>query len=208
MTFIFMRSINLSIDAISLFALILVLGIVVDDAIVVLENIYRYLEDGSDLRTAAIKGSREVLAPVLASVTTTMVAFLPILIVVGGIIGRYLSILPKVVIFTLSASVFEAYFMMPSHVVELTPKNKTGTVFKKRFDVFIRFAKFIIPIFGSFCTAAMFRSWSLCCPPFWRFFCISRPILSCLLKAISFRALTFTLIFRSIPLLCGARKSS
>jgi len=144
-TFIFMHDSRLSIDAISLFGLILVLGIVVDDAIVVLENIYRRLEEGIPLVQATIDGSREVLAPVLASVTTTMAAFFPILIMVGGIIGRYLSILPKVVIFALTASLFEVFFMMPSHVVELTPKDKTGSVLKRRFDVFVPFRKIYYP---------------------------------------------------------------
>ncbi|MBE0665751.1 MAG: efflux RND transporter permease subunit, partial [Candidatus Aminicenantes bacterium] len=144
-TFIAMRSSHLSIDAISLFGLILVLGIVVDDAIVVLENIYRHLEDGAPLLKATIEGSREVLAPVLASVTTTMAAFFPILIMVDGIIGRYLSTLPKVVIFALTASLFEVFFMMPSHIVEFAPKNKTQKVFKRRFDVFEPFRRIYYP---------------------------------------------------------------
>lgn len=144
-TFIAMHSSRLSIDAISLFGLILVLGVVVDDAIVVLENIYRRLEEGLPLRQATIEGSREVLAPVLASVTTTMAAFFPILVMVGGIIGRYLSILPKVVIFALLASLFEVFFMMPSHIVEFSPKNKTGKVFKKRRDVFVPFRRIYYP---------------------------------------------------------------
>ncbi|MEW6670314.1 MAG: efflux RND transporter permease subunit [Thermodesulfobacteriota bacterium] len=144
-TFIAMRSSHLSIDAISLFGLILVLGIVVDDAIVVLENIHRRREEGVPLLQATIEGSREVLAPVLASVTTTMAAFFPILIMVGGIIGRYLSILPKVVIFALTASLFEVFFMMPSHIVEFTPKNKTGNVYKRRFDVFMPFRRVYYP---------------------------------------------------------------
>ncbi|MBW2116612.1 MAG: efflux RND transporter permease subunit, partial [Deltaproteobacteria bacterium] len=116
-TFILMRSIGLSIDGVTLFALILVLGVIVDDAIVVLENVFRYLEQGKPLVQATLEGSREVLAPVLASVSTTMAAFFPILILVSGIIGRYIGILPKVIFFALSASLFEVFFMLPSHVV-------------------------------------------------------------------------------------------
>ncbi|RLG99949.1 hypothetical protein DRO38_07130, partial [Candidatus Bathyarchaeota archaeon] len=91
LTFILMRAFGLSIDGVSLFGLILVLGVLVDDAIVVLENIFRYIENGRPLKQATLEGSREVLAPVLASVSTTMAAFYPLLIMVTGILGRYLA---------------------------------------------------------------------------------------------------------------------
>jgi len=77
LTFTLMKIFRLSIDGVSLFGLILVLGIVVDDAIVVLENIFRYIEKGLPTVEATLKGSREVLAPVLASVSTNMAAFFP-----------------------------------------------------------------------------------------------------------------------------------
>lgn len=136
LTFILMKAFGLSINVLTLFGLILVLGVVVDDAIVVLENIYRHLEMGKSLIKGTVEGSREVLAPVLASVTTTMAAFVPILILVGGIIGRYMAGLPKVVIFALAASLFEVFFMLPSHVVELTPKNALKKTRKRRIDIF------------------------------------------------------------------------
>ncbi len=96
LTFILMKAFGLSINGLTLFGLILVLGVVVDDAIVVLENIFRHIEKGKPLVKATLEGSRQVLAPVLASVSTTLAAFLPILILVGGVIGRYLADLPKV----------------------------------------------------------------------------------------------------------------
>ena len=145
LTFILMRSFNLSIDGVSLFGLILVLGVIVDDAIVVLENIFRHMEQGKPILEAAIEGSREVLAPVLASVSTTMAAFFPILILVGGIMGRFLSILPKVVIFALSASLFEVFFMLPSHVVELSPKKRPEKTSQRRFDMFRPFRRVYYP---------------------------------------------------------------
>ncbi len=144
-TFILMKLFGLSVDALTLFALILVLGVVVDDAIVVLENIYRRIEEGKPLRQAALDGSREVLAPVLASVSTTMAAFFPILIMVGGVIGRYMSELPKVVIFALIGSLFEVFFMLPSHVSEFGPKEgRTGGI-KKRLDIFTPVRKVYYP---------------------------------------------------------------
>jgi multidrug efflux pump subunit AcrB len=137
LTFTLMKIFGLSIDGVSLFGLILVLGVVVDDAIVVLENIFRYIEKGLSTVEATLQGSREVLAPVLASVSTNMAAFFPLLFMIGGVIGRYLEILPKVVLFALSASLFEVFFMLPSHVVELTPaKAVKKAVSKKRIDVF------------------------------------------------------------------------
>jgi multidrug efflux pump len=145
LTFICMKSFGLSIDAVTLFGLILVLGIVVDDAIVVLENIYRYVERGSPVENAALSGSREVLAPVVASVTTTMAAFFPLLFVVTGVIGRYLSILPKVVLFALAASLFEAFFMLPSHLVEWHPIRIRKTN-KRRLDIFSPFRRLYYPM--------------------------------------------------------------
>ncbi|MBW2203663.1 MAG: efflux RND transporter permease subunit, partial [Deltaproteobacteria bacterium] len=146
LTFILMKAFGLSINGLTLFGLILVLGVVVDDAIVVLENIFRHIEKGKPLVKATLEGSRQVLAPVLASVSTTMAAFLPILILVGGVIGRYLADLPKVVMFALAASLFEVFFMLPSHVVELTPKSGIKKVRRKRFDIFSPLRKIYYPL--------------------------------------------------------------
>ena len=136
LTFVLMKAFGLSINGLTLFGLILVLGIVVDDAIVVLENIFRHSEMGKPIVKATLDGSRQVLAPVLASVSTTIAAFAPILFMVGGIIGRYMAGLPKVVIFALAASLFEVFFMLPSHMVELAPKKARKESFKGRFDIF------------------------------------------------------------------------
>ena len=145
LTFILMKAFGLSINGLTLFGLILVLGIVVDDAIVVIENIFRHIEKGKPTVKAIMDGSRQVLAPVLASVSTTMVAFLPILIMVGGIIGRYLSGLPKVIVFALAASLFEVFFMLPSHVAEFTPKDRNKMVLKRKFDLFGFFRRVYFP---------------------------------------------------------------
>jgi multidrug efflux pump subunit AcrB len=137
LTFTLMKAFGLSVDGVTLFGLILVLGIIVDDAIVVIENIFRYIEEGVSPVEATLKGSREVLTPVLASVSTNMAAFFPLLFMISGIIGRYLSILPKVVLFALCASLFEVFYMLPSHVVELTPVKATvKTRSRRKIDVF------------------------------------------------------------------------
>lgn len=146
LTFIFMKIFGLSIDGVTLFGLILVLGVLVDDAIVVLENIFRYIEEGIPIKQATLEGSREVLGPVLASVSTNMAAFFPLLFVISGVIGRFLSILPQVVLFALAASLFEVFFMLPSHVVELTSeKAAKKAISKRRIDVFTPIRKVYYP---------------------------------------------------------------
>ncbi|HJP18154.1 MAG TPA: efflux RND transporter permease subunit [Nitrospinota bacterium] len=117
--FILMKIFDLSINGISLFALVLVLGMIVDDAIIVLENVYRYLEKGMTKREAIIAGVKEVKWPITSAVLTSMAAFAPLLLV-SGIMGKFISVIPKVIIFALSASLFEVLFMMPSHIVEFS----------------------------------------------------------------------------------------
>ncbi|MBW1801095.1 MAG: efflux RND transporter permease subunit, partial [Deltaproteobacteria bacterium] len=146
LTFIFMKCFHPSIDGVTLFALILVLGVIVDDAIVVLENIFRYIERGVPTARATLEGSREVLGPVLASVSTNMAAFFPLLFMIKGVIGRYIAILPKIVLFALAASLLEVFFMLPSHVVELTStKAADKAASKKGRDVFTPFRKMYYP---------------------------------------------------------------
>ncbi|MFQ5692595.1 MAG: efflux RND transporter permease subunit, partial [Nitrospinota bacterium] len=112
---------GISLNMLSLFGLILVLGLLVDDAIVVGENIYRHVEGGMDPRRAAVVGTAQVGWPVMATVTTTVAAFLPLLLI-SGEMGVFLSPIPLVVSFTLLASLFEALVVLPSHMADvITP---------------------------------------------------------------------------------------
>ena len=86
-----------------MFGLILVLGIIVDDAIIVAENIQRYLQLGYSPVDSAIKGTKEVALPVVATILTNIAAFIPLLIATG-LIGKFMSIIPKVAIFALLVS--------------------------------------------------------------------------------------------------------
>ena len=113
-----MYFLGVTINIVALFALILCVGIVVDDAIVIIENIYRHLEQGSPPLRAAVEGTREVLWPVVSSVLTTCAAFLPLLLMTG-VLGEYFSIIPKVVVAALSASLLEALVILPSHMADL-----------------------------------------------------------------------------------------
>ncbi|MBI1373090.1 MAG: MMPL family transporter [Phycisphaera sp.] len=106
---------GVSVNMISLFALIIVLGIVVDDAIVIGENIYQYRQMGMDGVKAAIVGVREMAIPVTFAVLTTVVAFLP-LTVTAGEIGKIVKVVPLVVIAVLMVSLMEALFILPAHL--------------------------------------------------------------------------------------------
>ncbi len=106
---------DVSINMMSLFAFIMSLGLVVDDAIVVGENIFAYRQQGMDRNAAAIKGVKEMCMPVVLAVLTTMFAFLP-LAYTAGIMGKFLRVLPIVVIGVLGFSLLEALLILPAHL--------------------------------------------------------------------------------------------
>jgi multidrug efflux pump subunit AcrB len=106
---------DVSINMLSVFAFIMVLGIVVDDAIIIGENIYRKQEEGHGPFKAAVEGALEVGRPVIFAVLTTMVAFWPLLLA-GGRMGKIMRNLPIVVILVLLGSLIEALFILPSHL--------------------------------------------------------------------------------------------
>ena len=106
---------DISINMVSLFAFIMVLGIVVDDAIVIGESVFRRREEGMGREEAAVVGSAEVAGPVIFSVLTTMAAFLPLLMA-GGVMGKLLKNIPLVVIAVLAGSLLEALFVLPAHL--------------------------------------------------------------------------------------------
>ncbi len=115
-----------SVNEISLFAFVLVSGIIVDDAIVVVENIYRHSQMGKPLQTAIVDGTAEVFLPVTSATLTTCAAFLPMLIMTGSI-GQFFAIIPKAVSFALLASLGECLFMLPIHYLDFGPEYKGDT---------------------------------------------------------------------------------
>ena len=123
-TFIAMSAFGVSINLLSLFGLIIVLGIIVDDAIVIGENIYRRVEEGMPAREAAYRGAEEVMWPVTVAVATTIAAFSPLLFV-SGQIGDFMRQLPLVVIAALSVSLLEALIVLPAHLRHL-PSQQRG----------------------------------------------------------------------------------
>ena len=111
--FILGLTFGITINMITLFGMILVVGILVDDGIVIAENIYTHFEQGKTAPRAALDGTMEVLQPVFTSVLTTMVAFSLLLFVEGMEMMREMAI---VVIACLAFSLFEAFFVLPSHL--------------------------------------------------------------------------------------------
>lgn len=112
LSFIIISALGMTMNMIVLFSLILALGMLVDNAIVVVENIYRYLEEGFDNFTAAKKGTGEVAVPIISGTLTTLGAFLPMLFW-PGVVGEFMGYLPQTLIITLASSLFVALVINP-----------------------------------------------------------------------------------------------
>jgi multidrug efflux pump subunit AcrB len=120
----YMLATGMSINMMTMFGLIIVLGMIVDDGIIIAENSYRYIEKGMPPREAAVKGAEEVIPAVATTIITTIVAFLP-LVFMTGIIGRFIKFIPIVVIVALIASLFEAFIILPSHLADFAKSNRS-----------------------------------------------------------------------------------
>jgi multidrug efflux pump subunit AcrB len=114
-TLLFLPSFGASINLVSMFAFILALGIVVDDAIVAGENIYEYLERGMSRIDAAIQGARDIAVPLSFSIITNIVAFIPLALVPGAF-GKFWVVIPIVVSTAFLLSWIEALFVLPAHL--------------------------------------------------------------------------------------------
>ncbi len=119
---ILMKMTGTTLNVLSMFGLIMMLGMVVDDAIIVVENVQRHISRGMEPLRAAVVGTKEVAWPVVATVLTNIAAFTPLLLATG-LIGQFLSVIPKVAIFALCFSLFEALVIMPSHCADWLPAN-------------------------------------------------------------------------------------
>ncbi|HOO47081.1 MAG TPA: efflux RND transporter permease subunit, partial [Deltaproteobacteria bacterium] len=153
---LFLPGFDVSINMISLFAYIVTLGIVVDDAIVVGENIYEHRLHGDNCMISSIRGAREVAMPVVFSVLTTVAAFAPMLFVQGDW-GKVMRNIPIVVMLVLMISLFESLFILPAHLGQVRANNAcvpSGTNFVMRFQRYmaegiVRFAERIYsPVVG------------------------------------------------------------
>ncbi len=111
-----LNSIGQTLNVTVLLGIVISLGMLVDDAVVVVEAIYYRLQRGAATLQAAIEGLQEVIRPVTTSVLTTIAAFLP-LALLPGILGQFLRVIPVVVITALIISLIEAYWLLPAHII-------------------------------------------------------------------------------------------
>ena len=112
-----MNLLGVSLNMITMFGLIIVLGLIVDDAIVVGENVYARVERGEAPKRAAVEGTEEVTWPVIVAVLTTIGAFVPLLFIEGQM-GDFMGLLPVVVTCALTISLVEALMILPSHLAD------------------------------------------------------------------------------------------
>jgi multidrug efflux pump subunit AcrB len=131
-TLLFLPFFNVSLNMVSLFAFIIALGIVVDDAIVVGENVYEYRNRGMSFVQAAIKGTKDISIPISFSIITNIVAFLPLMFIPGWL-GKIWAVIPIVVSTAFVLSWFEAIFVLPAHLAYMkgrteNPKTKVGQI--------------------------------------------------------------------------------
>lgn len=148
-SFSLMDSMDITVNLISMFGLILVLGMLVDDSIIVAEQFYQYLEKGMKPKEAAKKAALDTLAPVTSTVLTTMVAFAS-LFFMGGIMGKFMWSVPAVVIICLFASWVECFIILPGHLADFAAKVKKAEK--------TRWYKPIQNAYGRFLEKALHRS--------------------------------------------------
>ena len=156
-SFLFLTIIGSSINIISMFAFIVTLGIVVDDAIVVGENIYHHRQRGLAWFEAAVRGTREIAMPITFSVLTNMVAFTPMFFV-SGFMGKIFIHIPFVVVSVFAVSLIESLFILPAHIGHRRRSNPGGPIGwlmiqQARFSEF--FGRFIRTRYGPFLEIAL-----------------------------------------------------
>ncbi len=114
---------GLSMNMVTLLALLITIGIVVDDAIIVSENIQRHLDEGHERYQAVLLGTKEVVAPVLIASATTVFAFMPMLLISGSM-GAIVVMIPIVISTTIIASLLESFLFLPLHAKHLLKRNE------------------------------------------------------------------------------------
>ncbi|MGD9171158.1 MAG: efflux RND transporter permease subunit, partial [Candidatus Thiodiazotropha sp.] len=154
---LFLPGIGVSINMVSLFAFIVALGIVVDDAIIAGENIYEYRQRGMGFLEASIRGAQDIAVPIGFSILTNIVAFLPILFVPGSF-GKIWSVIPLVVSSVFLISWVEALFILPAHLAHVRDRRSTrwGEALHQRQQRFsLAFRHFVENLYGPFLRIAV-----------------------------------------------------
>ncbi len=115
-TFLALHALGQTVNVTVLLGVVISLGMLVDDAVVVVEAIYYRLQRGAQAMNAVLGSLREVFQPVTTAVLTTMAAFLPLMLL-PGILGKFMMVIPMVVTIALAISLVEAYWMLPAHIL-------------------------------------------------------------------------------------------
>lgn len=149
---LFIYYMGYSINIVSLLGALIVIGIVVDDAIVVSENIQRHIDDGMDSVKAAILGVKEMMLPVTLATVTTVAAFLPIFLMHGEI-ALFLILIPIVVVMILLGSLIESFLFLPLHASEFLKKSHNLVDWKPIQDKYEKILHFNIKYKKSFLVA-------------------------------------------------------
>nr|WP_207168559.1 efflux RND transporter permease subunit [Thiocystis violacea] len=140
-TMVLMQVTGNSLNEITLFSFVLVSGIIVDDAIVVVENIYRRVQQGESIDQAIVAGTAEVAWPVISATATTVAAFLPMLIMTGST-GEFFALIPKAVSFAIVASLVECLLILPLHYHHFGPRpTHDGLALSERDNRLLRLAR-------------------------------------------------------------------
>ena len=153
-TFLFMPVFDISLNMVSMFAFLIALGIVVDDAIVVGENIYHNHQDGMPFLQAAVKGAHDICIPVTFSILTNVVAFLP-LYFVPGVMGKFFRVIPLVVCTTFVISLVEALYILPAHLGHQKDLKNPHTLHRWQQAFSRKFTHFIKDVYGPFLDKAL-----------------------------------------------------
>lgn len=156
-TMVFMYFTGNSLNEITLFSFVLVSGIIVDDAIVVVENIYRHVQEGWPILKAIVNGTSEVFLPVISATTTTVAAFLPMLIMTGTT-GEFFAQIPIAISFAILASLIECLLILPIHYFMHGPRKDAAVPDEEKDNLVIAFCRKLTEVVTGFTLKRRFIS--------------------------------------------------
>jgi multidrug efflux pump subunit AcrB len=138
-TFAILHAMGYTLNISVLLGVVIALGMLVDDAVVIVETIYYRMQRGETVLDACVNAMREVFAPVTSSVATTLAAFLPLMLL-PGIVGKFMFVIPFVVTLALLISLVEAYWMLPAHMSAMrwNPGDGSLVTWRDRFNHSLR----------------------------------------------------------------------
>ena len=160
MSVVAMAVMGITINMISLSGIIIVMGMLVDDAIIIAENIFRYRRNGMSWKDAALEGVQEVASPVVATVLTTIIAFIPILFMSGSV-ADFTKDIPVVIGLVLLASLFEGFFILPQHLSHTRRPDSGKSAVKEESRIAVAFFSFLDRIYRPMISFSLRRRYLL-----------------------------------------------